>query len=239
LQLFCFPFAGGTASSFFNWRKRCDHGLDICPIEYPGRGSRWNANACATLEMLAETIATDLRPALHQPYALLGHSFGAIVAFEVARLLLRLGSPPPVRLFLSAVRAPHLALRGMLHGLSERAFLTRLMRYGGMPQEVLENEELLSLFMPIVRDDFRLYEQYSYRTGAPLPVPISVFGGWQDPEVPATDLLAWRQHTIKSFRCRFYMGTHFFLYDPHLPVLKDVQDDINAAVMPALPQNTE
>jgi medium-chain acyl-[acyl-carrier-protein] hydrolase len=232
MRLFCFPFAGGTASSFFDWRKRCNS-LEVCPIEYPGRGSRWKENAYATLEMLVEGIATDLGSELHQPYALLGHSFGAIVAFEVTRLLHRWDSPLPVRLCISAVRAPHLPHREMIHSLPEQEFLSRLISYGGVPPEVLGNQELLALLMPIVRDDFRLYEQYKYKAGDPLPVPISVFGGQHDLKVPAADLLAWRQHTTKSFRCRFYSGTHFFLYDPHLPVIKDVQNDIHTSAVPA------
>lgn len=237
MRLFCFPFAGGAASSFFDWRKRCNS-LDICPIEYPGRGSRWKASASATLQALAETIAADLGSELDQPYAFLGHSFGAIVAFEVTRLLSRSGFPLPVRLCISAARALHLPHRQMIHQLPESEFLSQLVSYGGMAPWVLENKELLSLVMPIIRDDIRLYEQHRYWAGPPLPIPISVFGGLSDLVVPIPDLLAWRRHTIKSFRSRFYMGTHFFLFDPDLPVIKDIQDDILASTMPTFPEDT-
>jgi surfactin synthase thioesterase subunit len=232
MRLFCFPFAGGTASSFFDWRKRCN-GLDVCPIEYPGRGSRWKANACVRLEALAETIAADLRCDLDQPFAVLGHSFGATVAFEFTRLLHRLASPLPVRLFVSAARAPHLPHQETIHKLPEREFLARLVSYDGIPPEVLDDNELLSLLLPTVRHDFRLFEEYRYSTGDPLPVPISVLGGLQDLKVPIPDLLAWSQHTTKSFRSRLFPGKHFFLYRQQCPAIDSIQDELKASTFSA------
>jgi medium-chain acyl-[acyl-carrier-protein] hydrolase len=230
LRLFCFPFAGGTASSYSAWRKQSDNGFEVCPIEYPGRGSRFKESGCETLAKLVETIGADLRSQLQQPYALLGHSFGGIVAFELARLLNSSNSPMPVRLFISAIRAPHLRQPEKIHDLQEQEFLSKLMSYDGVPQEVLKNSELLSLVVPIIRHDFRLYERYVYRNDDPLPVPISVFGGLQDTKVPAADLMAWSRHTRKSFRCRFFSGGHFFLYDPRFPVMREIQNDINASI---------
>src|SRR5262249_38231888 len=157
--------------------------------------------------------------------------FGALVAFEVAQCLSSSGLPLPVRLCVSGARAPHLRPREEIHDLPEPEFMTRLMRYGGVPKEVLDNHELLSLLMPIVRDDFRLFQQFHYQPGGALQVPISVFGGLQDPEVPASDLLGWSIHTTKSFRSRFYPGRHFFLFDQKLPVLDDVQNDVNASLI--------
>jgi medium-chain acyl-[acyl-carrier-protein] hydrolase len=231
VRLFCFPFAGGSASSFFEWRKRCST-WDVRPVEYPGRGTRWNESRPATVEALANDITAEIGPHLTGSYALLGHSLGGIVAFEVTRLLMRRGGVLPARLCLSAIRAPQLPPREKIHCLPEKEFLSELMRYGGMPTEVLEDEELLPLVLPIVRDDFALYEEYSFRVDDPLPVPISVFGGLSDQAVPIGDLLAWGQHTTKSFQCHFYGGGHFFLFDAELPVIDDLQRDIEESTMP-------
>lgn len=231
MRLFCFPFAGGSASSFFEWRRRCT-AWDVCAIEYPGRGARWNEQRPTTVEALADDITTELDSDLTGPYAFLGHSLGGIVAFEVARLLVARGGVLPVRLCLSAIRAPQLPPREKIHRLPDEKFLTALMRYGGMPKEVLEDKELLPIVLPVVRDDFALYEEYFYRAGDPLPIPISVFGGLNDQAVPFGDLLAWRQHTTKSFQCHFYRGDHFFLFDPELPVISDMRRDIEASGAP-------
>jgi medium-chain acyl-[acyl-carrier-protein] hydrolase len=231
LRLFCFSFAGGSVSSFAGWRKQSDNGFEVCPIEYPGRGSRFKESGCGTLAGLVEIIAVDLRSELQEPYALLGHSFGAIVAFELTRLLKSSNAPMPVRLFISAIRAPHLPQPEKIHDLPEREFLAKLKSYDGVPQEALQNSELLSLVVPVIRDDFRLYEQHVYQNDDPLPVPISVLGGSQDTKVPAADLMAWSQHTHKSFRCHFFPGGHFFLYEPRFSVMKDIKEDINASII--------
>jgi medium-chain acyl-[acyl-carrier-protein] hydrolase len=233
VRVFCFPFAGGTASSFFDWRKR-SNGLEIDPIEYPGRGGRWKEKACATLEGLVQAIADDLRSRLGEPYAFLGHSFGALVAFELARLLNRLNTSMPVRLLVSGARAPHLPLRENIHELPEPEFLARLTSFDGIPQEAMDNTELMSLLLPIVRHDFRLYEEYRYIQEARLPVAISSFGGLQDPKVPAGDLLAWSQHTSKSFRSRFYPGKHFFLFEQQDHLLRDIHADLEASTAATL-----
>jgi medium-chain acyl-[acyl-carrier-protein] hydrolase len=234
LRLFCFSFAGGTAAHFFTWLKRFDQNIEVCPVEYPGRGSRWKDGACATLDELVETIVGTLSCHLHQPYALFGHSFGAIVAFEFARLMNSSGSPLPARLFVSAARAPHLPGDEELHKLPETEFLTRLMGYGGVPQEALGNKDLLTTLLPVVRHDFRLFEEYRFRNGDPLPLPISVFGGLQDSKVPVPDLLAWSRHTSKSFRSRFFQGKHFFLFDEQCCVINDIQNDIKASALTSL-----
>jgi len=228
VRLYCLPFAGGTASSFVSWRNRVPH-VDVRPLEYPGRGGRWNERSAASVRALAESLAADLRPTSAEPYALLGHSFGGLVAFEIARVMRRSGDSLPVRLCLSGARAPHLPLREEIHTLPDEEFLPRLMRYGGVLDEVLRNDDLLELLLPLVRDDFRLFEQHIHCAEEPLPVAISVYGGLRDDAVPMNDILAWREHTTKSFRCRFYPGGHFFLYDAELDVLGDIEDDIVAS----------
>jgi medium-chain acyl-[acyl-carrier-protein] hydrolase len=167
----------------------------------------------------------------HEPYALLGHSLGGVLAYEVARQLRAAGAPLPLRLCIVASPAPHVPRREVVHRLPEAAFVDKVVGYGGVPQEVLDSEEMLALVLPIVRNDFKLLEQYAGGLD-PVPIPISVFGGLDDHAVPAADLLAWSAQTTKSFRCRFYPGGHFFLYDARLPVIADVESDVGAQISP-------
>ncbi|MDQ3895919.1 MAG: alpha/beta fold hydrolase [Actinomycetota bacterium] len=224
-RLFCFSFAGGSASSFFTWRGRTE-GFQICPIEYPGRATRWRDPPASTLVGLAADITADLAPDLVGSYALFGHSFGATVAFEVARAIVGAKHRPPLTLCISGARAPQLPPREPIHQLPDQEFLVELLRYGGVPEELRENDEMLGIMMPTVREDFRLFEQYEFRPSGPLPVPISVFGGLSDFAVPIGDLLAWQEHTTKSFRCHFYSGGHFFLYDDGVPIVHDIGEDV-------------
>jgi surfactin synthase thioesterase subunit len=232
LRLFCLACAGGTAASFAEWRRRSSR-LDVHAVEYPGRGSRWSEHAARSLKELARAVEVEVRNGREGGYALLGHSLGGLVAFEVARLLVRAGSSLPLRLCIVAAAAPHIPQRERIHQLPDGEFVEKVVEYGGVPPEVLESEELLSLVVPVVRSDFRLIEQYDHDGGEPLPIPISVFGGLDDDAVPAADLLAWSTYTSKSFRCRFYPGGHFFLHDPQLPVIADVESDLNVSSVTA------
>jgi medium-chain acyl-[acyl-carrier-protein] hydrolase len=225
LSLYCLTFAGGSVAPFHEWRRTQRKGLVIRPVEYPGHGARWNEAACETFQALVERIAGELRDELQPPYAFLGHSFGAIVAYELAHLIGETGSPLPARLFLSGARAPHLPGE-VIHHLSQSAFLERLVEYEGMPSELLDDRDALSLLLPRVQHDFRLLEEYECRQRHPLAVPISVFGGLRDSQVRPSDLLAWTSYTSKSFRSRFFPGGHFFLFDPQFPILSNVYDDL-------------
>jgi medium-chain acyl-[acyl-carrier-protein] hydrolase len=210
--------------------------LDVQPIEYPARGSRWTEDVPPSLEALAHAVEVEMGRAPHDPYALLGHSLGGVVAFQVARLLVAAGTRLPVMLCVVAAPAPHLPRRELIHQLPEDEFVDKVVGYGGVPQEVVESDELLSLVLPIVRADFKLLEDFECGRD-PLPIPISVFGGLEDKAVSAADLLAWGAQTTKSFRCRFYPGGHFFLHDPRLPVIADVESDVGSldSWQPAVP----
>lgn len=231
MRLYCLACAGGTAASFSVWRGRAN-ALDVHAVEYPGRGSRWGEQGPGSLKALAHAVEAEVRSTGDGAYALLGHSLGGLVAFEVARLLFRAGFALPARLCVVAAAAPHIPRRELIHDLPDGEFLKKIVEYGGVPPEVLEHDELLSLVLPIVRSDFGLIEHYAHDVDEPLPIPISVFGGLDDDVVPAADLLAWSAHTTKSFRCRFYPGGHFFLHNPRLPVIADVESDLSSLSVP-------
>jgi surfactin synthase thioesterase subunit len=229
IRLFCFPFAGGGASAYTGWTAYFPHNIRVCPIQYPGREDRWGEPGFDTLESLVETMADDLAPHWHGRFAFLGHSFGALVAFELARVLHRRGLTTPARLFISAVRAPQLPPKESIHELPEQDFLDKLCEFNGMPDAVMQSPELLLVVLPIIRKDFRLFEQYRFQSAEPIPIPISVFGGLKDENVPVADLLAWSGQTSKAFRSRFLEGHHFFLFESQSKVVSYIVEDLEAA----------
>ena len=159
-----------------------------------------------------EALAQALAPLLDKPFAFFGHSLGALLGFELARQLRRQSDIQPVRLFVSADRAPQIPSRERpIHALSEGDFLAELRRLNGIPEMVLEDAELMQIMLPIVRADVAAYETYVYATEPPLDCPISGFGGLQDLRVNRADLEAWREQTSASFSLRMFPGDHFFL----------------------------
>ena len=219
LRVFCFPYAGGGVSIFRAWSDSLPADVEVCPVQLPGRGTRLMEPPFTRLPPLIQALAQALFPLLDKPFAFFGHSLGALVSFELARHLRRQYAAQPVRLFISADRAPQIPNRDpAIHSLPEGEFLVEMCRLNGTPREVLEDEELRQIMLPLLRADFAVYETYGYSTEPPLNCPISAFGGLQDHRVSRGDLEAWRDQTSVSFSLRMFPGDHFFL-NTTLPVL--------------------
>jgi medium-chain acyl-[acyl-carrier-protein] hydrolase len=230
LRLFCLPYAGGGSSIFRNWQECLAPSIDPVPIQLPGRDARLlekpNPDVHAVVEMLSEA----LEPYLDRPFALFGHSLGALISFELCRRLRLNGCPAPVRLFVSAFHAPQNPRRGKtIHHLSDSEFLEELRELGGTPEAVLRDRELMQILLPIVRSDFQMHETYAYRESAPLDCPISAFGGLQDRHVPEADLRAWRAQTSADFSLKMFPGDHFFLHTARKSLLRWISDDLQVA----------
>lgn len=164
------------------------------------------------LSPLIQVLAEALSSLLDKPFAIFGHSLGALVGFELARQLRRQYGVNPVRLFVSAGCAPQVPRRGSpIHILPAKEFLAAVCGLNGIPMEVLEHEELMEIILPPLRADFAVYETYTYSAEPPLSCPISTFGGLQDGKVSHSDLEAWRDQTTASFSLRMFPGDHFFL----------------------------
>ena len=227
LRLFCFPYAGGGSLSFRNWASALPSNVEICPIELPGRGLRLMEPALTQLEPLVQAIANALLPDLDRPFAFFGHSMGALLSFELTRLLRRHYQLAPVHLFVSGRRSPQLAnLNPPTYNLPEPEFLAELRRLNGTPAEVLDNQELMQLLLPALRADLAVVETYVYKHEAALDCPITVFGGDQDPEASIELLEAWRSQTSADFALHLLQGDHFFLHSAQPKLLQMLGDDL-------------
>src|SRR5262245_41626934 len=111
LRLYCFPFAGGGASIFRLWPDALPASVEVCSVQPPGRETRFREAPFARMAPLVAVLADVLLPELERPYALFGHSMGALIAFELAREQRRRRARPPEQLIVSGRGAPHLPAR--------------------------------------------------------------------------------------------------------------------------------
>jgi medium-chain acyl-[acyl-carrier-protein] hydrolase len=233
VALFCFPFAGGAASVFRRWNERMPAGMRVLPVQLPGRENRWQEAAYMEVGKLVVTLAAALQSALRPPFALFGHSMGALIAFELARELRRLGRPGPVRLFVSACRAPHIPDPDPpVADLPHDEFLSGLQRLHGVPDEVLQNDEMMALVLPTLRADFRMCETYAWRAGEPLDCPISAFGGMDDRKTRHAHLSQWRTHTRAAYVERLLPGDHLFLGPSRAALIDAIATDLTTGPRP-------
>jgi surfactin synthase thioesterase subunit len=164
------------------------------------------------LAPLVRALVNALDALLDRPFAIFGHSMGGLVAFELARALRARGKPQPAHLFISATGAPGAPSTLPLLATARDADVKKELRaLNGTPRELLDNDELMALMLPVVRADFSVLETYEYREEPPLAVPITVFGGASDRVVPPSALSGWRRQSMKGSRLHLFPGDHFFL----------------------------
>lgn len=220
LRLFCLPYAGTGASAFKTWPAELPRTIEVCPIQLPGREDRIAEAPWTSLPQVVDAVAAALRSAVDRPFALFGHSMGALISFELARALRARGCPPAC-VIVSGHRAPQLAPRhAPLHQLPDDTLREELRRLQGNQPSLLDHAELLAVMLPAIRADLRLCETYTYRPGEPLPCPIIAFGGADDPEVSLQELTAWRDQTRSTFTPHLLPGGHFFLHTARAEVLR-------------------
>lgn len=225
-QLYCFPYAGGNTTFYQNWINGLPNSVELVLAQLPGRTNRFVEPALTDMKQVVEQLRIHFKPAPSIPIVFFGHSMGALLAFELARVLRRHHQTGPVCLFVSGCEAPQLKHMKKISHLPHDEFIEELKVYQGTPHEVLENEELMELVLPTIRADFHSVETYHYIEEPPLNCPIFAFGGWNDHKVDEPELKAWQQQTSLHFQYQMFEGDHFFLHPYEKDILQTLSQQL-------------
>ena len=214
LRLFCFPHAGSGAAGFYRWKRLLPASVAVCPVLLPGREARLREPLLPAIESVVEALSTEGVAYTDTPYAVFGHSMGALLAYEWVRRLAAAGLPQPVCLFCSGRNAPSMQSGHTgLHRLPDAAFVEELKaRYGGEPETLLGDTELRALFLPILRNDLQLVESYAHVPGERLRCALRAMAGSDDRSVYDEGLARWGELTTGSFAARTLAGDHFYTF---------------------------
>ena len=213
LRLFCLPYAGGSASVFRTWAAAFAPSIAVCPVQWPGRGTRWREPPVDDLAALVAATASGLDGYVDIPFAVFGHSLGALVGFELTRYWRQRGAALPVALFVSGCNAAHCpSTSPPIATLPDTELFERLRALGGITPEVLDQPELIAFYLPVVRADLAAAETYGYRAEPPLSCPITAFAGTRDPEADRDSVRSWHEHTRGLFTLCELPGDHFFIH---------------------------
>ncbi|WET82284.1 alpha/beta fold hydrolase [Amycolatopsis sp. QT-25] len=208
-RLIAFPHAGGSASAFRPLSAALSPTVEVHTAQFPGRQDRMGEPVIADLHVLSERLV-DVVAALPKPFALFGHSMGAIVAFEVARRLETRGLVPAA-LFVSARRGPDVRKETSHHLAEDDTFLQEVSKLGGTDASIFDDPDIRALALPALRGDYKAVETYRYRPGTDVSCPVVAFAGNADPVLEIPDVENWREHTTGSFEMEVFEGGHFFL----------------------------
>jgi medium-chain acyl-[acyl-carrier-protein] hydrolase len=216
-SLLCFPSAGAGAVSYRQWLNAFPPDVEVIPVELPGRGARAKEKPFTDVRALAHTLAPTLVSLMNQPYALFGHSLGALLAFEIACV----ADTVPVHLFVSAHRAPDCRQTAhALYNLPDSALCRELAKLGGMSEILLREPDVMSLLLPSIRADLQMTETYIC-DAAPrvLPCPVTAYAGIGDERVPMVQMEGWGRRTDRCFRLHALDGGHFYLQRAGCPLV--------------------
>lgn len=226
VRLFCFPPAGAGDSIFRSWQQSVPDTIEVCPVQLPGRGARMQEPACTEMDQLVRDAGEALAPYFDKPFALFGHSMGALIVFELARHVSREYNVQPIHLFVSGRCNPQITIKSYDLELCDSVIPEMLRLYNGTPEEALDDPELMELVLPVIRADVALCKSYIYTPGPPFSFALTAFGGLDDPGVPRHCIEGWREHTTGSFVLRMFPGDHFFLNTSTLPLLEAISKEL-------------
>jgi medium-chain acyl-[acyl-carrier-protein] hydrolase len=227
LTIVCFPFAGGDASFYQNWATEIKADVQIISIQFPGRANRFLESPYTNLNDLIVELIKNWECFIETPYVLFGHSLGGLAIYELTRILNENNQMQPLHLFISGCKAPHLLKNKERYLLPKQAFIEMIKEMDGTPKEIVENQEMMDLLVPMLRADFQLIETYTHQEKHKrIRLPITLMGGTEDPEVGMEDLEAWKSVIEGPCKLQLFQGGHFFLKDSE----KEFFDFINTEI---------
>lgn len=215
ITLFCLPFAGGSSYSYNTFGPNLSANVELFAVELPGRGKRSRESLLYDAHTVADDILNTIEPVIAsgKPYAIFGHSMGALLGYLVIRRLIEKKLQLPVHFFASGRGGPsYKDGREQYYKLPKKEFRETLRELGGSPKEVLEHDQLMDFFEPVLRADFQVVETYEHDAQDPFTVPVSVMTGKEDSiSLEAAGL--WQKETTLPVKVYEFDGGHFFIFD--------------------------
>lgn len=215
--------AGASVTAYTPLAARLGDGVLFHGAELPGHGRRLREPLLTSVEAMALDVLAATRHLLPGPYAIFGHSMGALVAHGLALAIREAGLPPPRRLFVSGCSAPgRTRLPPGLATWESDAFWSFVSQYNGVPTEFMAYPELLEIFEPILRADFQAVTGYRPALAAPLDIPVTVFYGLED-SLTGEELSAWQAVTSLPLELLPFPGGHFYLLEQTGPLAERIR----------------
>lgn len=215
MRLFCFPFAGGSEAIYYNWKKYIDSSIQVVPIELKGRGRRSDEKNYENLHEVIEDVFENIKNQIFEDeYAIWGHSMGSLIAYEFYYKICDQKIRKPKHIFFSGYRAPNIIeIKEKLYTLSDKDFINEVIRLGGTPEELASNKELLEIFLPVLRNDFKICETYQYvKRKKKIECEVSILNGTQD-IYKTEEILEWNNLTCKQIHIYNFAGNHFYIHN--------------------------
>ncbi len=231
INLFCLPFAGGHRYSYRDYSEKSPTFLNVIALEYPGRVSRMKEPLLKDILSLVDDLFKQISPNIaDKPYAIYGHSMGGLIAYLLTQKLISNNYNPPVHLFITGTSGPSAESRfvKMRHLLPRDQFLQEMRELDGIPEAILQNDELLEYFEPILRADFQACETYQHVSMPPLNIPMTVITGDKE-DMTLEDIGLWQNESTKKVDFIQMPGKHFFIFEYPAQIIQIIANKLTAS----------
>ncbi len=212
INLFCFPYAGGSVYAFAPWKKLLSENINLKLIELAGRGVRIGEALYPSMNEVIDDLYNKIKNDVGERFAFFGHSMGALIAYELAMKFIEEDALIPEHLFLSGRGFPKIKESDFTHELPDEEFKNVLMNLEGTSIEIFQNPTLAKLFLPIIRSDYKLVERYIPRGNMhhSVPTKVSILNGVND-VFTDEQLEDWCSITTEKCVIKHFDGGHFFI----------------------------
>jgi medium-chain acyl-[acyl-carrier-protein] hydrolase len=228
-RMFCFPFAGGSASAFLNWRNFLPDYIEVIAVQLPGREDRIREVPDISIKQLLESLYEGFLDMEELPFVFFGHSMGAFLCLAFAKFLEENNAPLPQHVYISAAYPPEDSPnRKKLSHLSNHELVEEIKKLNGTPSAILNNKDFYKYYLPIIRRDFELLESLNFTDyiNFRFKCPLTIMGGKQDSMVNPELLKQWKKYTISSSILKLFDGDHFFILSNPYYVLKEMAREL-------------
>lgn len=220
LKLFCLPYAGGNSFLFREWRNILNcKGVTVCPLEYPGRGTKISIPFASTLQDLCTSLFNEILEMKEKSFSIFGHSLGAIVGFELSIMVKEYYRKLKKKntqhsLIVSGCVAPDKVKNfSEFQNISDDLLIKKLIDLNGIPQAMVSDPNFREFFLPIIKADFSLLKDYYPKPDCCIDVPVTAFCGESDPHTNSEDVERWKAWSSHTLSVHSVPGDHFFIHD--------------------------
>lgn len=212
IQVFLLHFAGGNCYSFQFLKPYMPREISFFSLELPGRGKRMKEPLLIDQSRAIEDYLQQIQSLRNdKPFLVYGHSMGASLGLRLTKRLEEVGDAP-ARLIVSGNAGPGTGEKKKRSEMNDVELKEELRKLGGVPEEVLENEELYNFFIPIMKADFKLLEDGD-EPGEAFKLNTGITAVMGEQEETAAKIGNWARFTQAGFDHQLLSGNHFFIHD--------------------------
>lgn len=228
IKLLCIPHAGSSAMFYSNWEQHFGEEIQILPLQYPGRENRQHEAMYDSITDMARDFVEQCPEIFEGEFAIFGHCTGSIVGYEILRYVKEHYNKTPLLFIASSNSAPIHPVIEKTKGISDEQFIRGLSEYGFIDKELFELDDFSSYYLPIIRHDFIMQENYICKSVEKIDAPLYVFSGKDDLSIKDYNkVLDWKDFTTKEFDNTIYEGGHFYMESN----LKCICETINGLIL--------